>query len=178
VKPTVWRDAIRDERSLDPMATLVAHTLSTFMNGHGECWPAKETIQEGAKLSSVRTVDRAVLRLEAAGYLTVRRTKGGKASTNRYVAVTPHPSAGYGSRNPASDDTKPRISRRYTPYRETGESAESAESVTSARSLGVRASLAITETCAGCGTVFETSSDVAETLCGGCGNGKPSVRTG
>ena len=80
-----WRNAVRDS-DLDQTAKLVAYTLSTFMNGHGVCWPARPTLAEACRCS-VLTVDRAVVRVERAGLLAVERTKGGRGRSNRYVAI-------------------------------------------------------------------------------------------
>ena len=65
MKPTVWRDAIRDS-NLDRTAKLVAFVISTFMDGRCLAWPSKTTIGDGAGLV-LRAVDRAVDRIEAAG---------------------------------------------------------------------------------------------------------------
>jgi DNA-binding transcriptional ArsR family regulator len=109
VKPILWRKAVRDS-GLDPRAKLVAFTLSVYMNGAGECWPSKEALAENTGLG-LRTVDRAILRLEAAGYLLIER-RGGRHKTNRYSA-----------RNPVTLDAlfgeKPRHWRRETPSETT-----------------------------------------------------------
>jgi hypothetical protein len=68
-RPAVWRDAIRDS-DLPASVKLVAHTLTTFMSARGWCNPGRETIAEGAS-TSVRTVERAVARLEGEGWLRV-----------------------------------------------------------------------------------------------------------
>jgi Helix-turn-helix domain len=83
--PAVWRDAIR-ESELDPTARHVAHVLSTWMNGRGVCWPGRETIAEGTGYS-VRTVERAVARLERDDWLRVERGVGQRS--NRYFALLP-----------------------------------------------------------------------------------------
>jgi hypothetical protein len=77
----VWRDAVRDSE-LDSVAKCVAHTLSTWLNGHGTAYPSRETIAKGASLS-VRSVERAIVRLEAAGFLEVERSRG--RSSHRYA---------------------------------------------------------------------------------------------
>ncbi len=87
MKPTQWRDAIRDSDELDRTAKLVAFVLSTYMNGSGKAFPSKGTIAAGAGLGSGRrAVDQAIVRLEAAGYLDVQRTKG--RTSWRYTATT------------------------------------------------------------------------------------------
>jgi hypothetical protein len=85
VKPTVWRDAIRDS-TLDATAKAVAWTLSTYMNGRGEAWPSKNTLAVGASKSK-RAVDGAIVRITRAGYLDVSQSKG--RSSNRYQAKLP-----------------------------------------------------------------------------------------
>jgi DNA-binding transcriptional regulator PaaX len=86
VKPTVWRDAVRD-RDLDRAAKLVAFVISTYMNGAGEAWQSKETIAKGAGLGKGRrSVDQAVDRIEAAGFLEVERSKGHRSFRDRATA--------------------------------------------------------------------------------------------
>jgi hypothetical protein len=86
-RPVVWRDALR-ESGLDATARHVAHVLSTYMDGRGRCWPSRETLAAAVGLS-VRTVERAVQRLEAVGWLRVERTEGGRHRTNTYEALLP-----------------------------------------------------------------------------------------
>lgn len=85
MKPTLWRTAIRDSE-LDSTAKLVAHTLSTYMNGAGECWPSKSTLALGAGKSK-RTIDGAIERLASAGFLVISQSRG--RSSNRYSASLP-----------------------------------------------------------------------------------------
>src|SRR5262249_26213268 len=113
VKPTVWRDAVRDSE-LDWLAKAALMTLSTFMNGRAEAWPSKEALATGSGLSK-RAVDDAIKRAEQAGYLSVSRTRG--RSSNRYLGTVPNPAPDarstlqelHGStlRNPAGDDSQP-----------------------------------------------------------------------
>ena len=79
--PAIFRDAIRDS-GLDLRAKLVAHTISTYMNGAGDAYPSKATIARGASMG-VRTADRAIERLEAAGLLRVDRSGGRVSNTYR-----------------------------------------------------------------------------------------------
>jgi helix-turn-helix protein len=81
----VWRDCIRDSK-LPATARLVAHTISTYMDGSGRAFPSRKTIAEGASLSD-RAVDDNLSRLEAGGFLAVTRTKGRRS--NRYEALLP-----------------------------------------------------------------------------------------
>ena len=101
MKPILWRDAIRDS-DLDSTAKLVAHTLSTYMNGAGVCWPSKSTLAQGAGKSK-RTVDGAIERLASAGFLTISQSRG--RSSNGYTASNPtmHLIAGFGLNRAASD---------------------------------------------------------------------------
>ena len=90
-----WRDAVRDS-GLDKTAKLVAHTLSTYMNGAGTAFPSKATLARGASLKATRAVDTAIKRLEAEGFLAVDRSVGG-TSSNLYRALIPlHLRAGEG----------------------------------------------------------------------------------
>ena len=85
---TEWRDAIRDDEDLDKTARLVAFVLSTYMNRNGEAWPSKATLARGCNLGAGRrAVDKAVDRLEAAGFLTIQRSKG--RHSFRYFAQIP-----------------------------------------------------------------------------------------
>jgi hypothetical protein len=99
---TEWRDAVVVDQRLDTTSTAVALVLSTFMNGDGVAWPSRETIGAGAKLKSVRSVDRAIGIIESAGLLAIERSKGRRS--HRYRA-TVQPTARLNSPNGASDDT-------------------------------------------------------------------------
>jgi Helix-turn-helix domain len=94
VKPIIWREAIA-ESELDATAKLVAHTISTYMNGGGDSWPGKDSIAKRASLGK-RAVDRAIDRLEAEAYLHVQRSKGGRRRPNHYWAAAPNGVAGTG----------------------------------------------------------------------------------
>jgi hypothetical protein len=132
VKPIQWRNAIRDS-SMDATAKHTAHVISTYMNGAGDSFPGKETIARGASLS-VRAVDEAIKRIEAAGFLKVVRSPGGRP--NHYWAKLPHPADAAGSTpqemqgsetaDPAADDNEPRSSRHQTPQLTTSNPAGAA----------------------------------------------------
>jgi hypothetical protein len=135
----VWRDAIRDS-TLDPTARHVAHALSTWMNGHGACYPRRETIAAGTGYS-LRTIDRALAELETAGWLAIERGAGRR--TNRYLALLPvvaselrHKEWAYGAtddRSGATDDHSGVTSdTRKRLKRESGGSTASALSGASA----------------------------------------------
>jgi hypothetical protein len=83
-RPLVWRKAVRDGEDLDRTALLVAHTLSTYLNGEGAARPSRELLAKGSR-SSIDTVDRALRRLEAAGYLEVERTLGGGYGDDKHT---------------------------------------------------------------------------------------------
>jgi Helix-turn-helix domain len=81
-----WKLAVRDSR-YDPTMKVVAFVLETYMDKDGYCWPGREAIAAGAGCD-VRTVDRAIARLETAGFLRVHHSKGRKS--NRYQATFPN----------------------------------------------------------------------------------------
>jgi DNA-binding transcriptional MocR family regulator len=75
---------------LDGPAKAVAWALAARMNGDNACWPSKTRLCEDCGFS-VRTVDRAVRRLEIVGLLKVRRRP---PAPNVYMACTPRHSDG------------------------------------------------------------------------------------
>jgi hypothetical protein len=81
----VWRDAVRDS-GLDSAAKLVAHTLSTYMNGGGRAFPAQTTIAAGCSYSD-RAVQGAIYRIERAGFLSIERSRSRRG--HRYTATLP-----------------------------------------------------------------------------------------
>jgi hypothetical protein len=81
----VWRDAIRDS-DLRATSKLVAHTLSTYANGRGGAYPARQTLALGSSLS-VKAVDTAIRDLETSGFLEVDRSRGRR--TNTYCLTLP-----------------------------------------------------------------------------------------
>jgi DNA-binding PadR family transcriptional regulator len=86
----LWREAVRDSRELDPTAKLVAYTLSLHrsMNANGYARPSRlELATQAALHESCRALDSAIRRLERAGFLDVRRTRG--HARNLYVATLP-----------------------------------------------------------------------------------------
>jgi hypothetical protein len=82
----VWRNAVRDS-PLDTTAKAVALVLSTYMNNLGAAFPSKRTLAAGASLSSTRSVDAAINRVEAAGLLEIVRSRGHRS--NSYLAIVP-----------------------------------------------------------------------------------------
>jgi hypothetical protein len=95
-----WKLAVRAS-DLDPTAKLVALTLDTWMSKAGTAWPSRRSIASGAGLS-VDAVDKAIKRLEAAGFLVVSRTKGRRS--NSYQAI-PQPDGNSRSERPLDEAT-------------------------------------------------------------------------
>lgn len=83
----VWRDALRDS-TLSTAAKAVGFTLNTYSNGRGYSFPSRQALALGASVS-VRTAERMVARLEAAGFVQVQRSSGGRARSNRYALTLP-----------------------------------------------------------------------------------------
>lgn len=82
-----WRNAIRAS-PLDRTAKLVALMLSTYFGAHElTAWPGRKRLAADCGLS-VRSVEQAVKRVEAAGLLKVVRSLGGRRS-NLYAACLP-----------------------------------------------------------------------------------------
>jgi hypothetical protein len=90
-RPLVWRKAIR-ESTLDASTKVVLYTLSTYLNGEGVAYPSREELAAGASVS-ITTLDRAVRRAEAAGFVDVEHTRGGgygeNKRTNHYRVTLP-----------------------------------------------------------------------------------------
>lgn len=86
-----WRNAIRDS-GLDQTAKAVAWTLDTYLDSHGDGWPSRRLLAEGAGCGNLHTVSCAIRRLEQAGLVRVTRSKGRWA--NRYHATAPNGSSG------------------------------------------------------------------------------------
>lgn len=84
MKPHEWQRAIRD-MPLDGTTKAIAWALAARMNGDNACWPSKPTLAQDCGFS-VRTVDRAIRRLEIVGLLKVRRRP---PAANVYIAHLP-----------------------------------------------------------------------------------------
>lgn len=72
---------------------VVAWAIGSFMDAEGCCFPSRQTIKDCASVS-VKTVDRALVVLEARGLLAIERSdggrrQGGRGSSNRYRALIP-----------------------------------------------------------------------------------------
>jgi hypothetical protein len=83
----LWREHLR-ESDVDRTAKLVGHTLSTYMNPEGWARVGKETLARTCSMTD-RGVDGGVNRLEAAGLISVKRSRGGNAlsEVNEYQAI-------------------------------------------------------------------------------------------
>jgi hypothetical protein len=139
-KIAVWRDALRDSE-LDLAAKVVGHTVATFFDRSLTGFPSKETIAAGASLSK-RATDHAILRLEAAGFLAVVRSKGRTSNLYRATLPTVHPGAGLIGVNHASDDTNHASddSQPCTPVHPNAQNAQNAARLRAASPNGSGAS--------------------------------------
>jgi hypothetical protein len=84
----VWRDSLRDDAELSPTTKLVGFVLSTYSNARGHAFPGRRTLADGSSVS-VRSAERAIARLEAAGWVAVSRSRGGRSRTNGYALLLP-----------------------------------------------------------------------------------------
>jgi hypothetical protein len=99
--------------TVDTSAKAVALVLFRHMDSSGRAWPGKETIAAGAGLTK-RPADNAILRLEAAGLITVTRSNGRLPNLYRVSPTVLHaagstvrPATGLDDANPAADDAQP-----------------------------------------------------------------------
>lgn len=120
-----WRIAVR-ESELDRVAKLVALTLGIYMNRRGIAWPSKQSLAEGTGYS-IRTVDRAIIRLEQAGFLIVTRTAGRRS--NRYTSVIHNPVTGDGVKLSTTPSAATPTPSRVTFNPVTGDGGSSQEVV-------------------------------------------------
>ncbi len=156
----VWRDGVRDARELDRTAKLVAFCLSTYMNRHGSAWPSQDTIANGASLTD-RAVQTATVRLEAAGFLEVERSRG--RSSHQYVATLPVTANAVRRSEWATANGTAANSERHglNSERRSPESVESAESGALAATGAFQgaAGRARVDYCTNCGHQFATAAD-------------------
>jgi hypothetical protein len=154
-----WRDAVRDS-DLDSTAKLIAYTISTYMDRNGAAFPAKATIAKKASLA-VRTVDAAIVRLEASPYLSIRKSDYRRAGWT-YQAEVPNrqqlPDRSEG--NPASDDSQSGNSRRSNRQQLPPKAVESKKKAVNARK--------IEETCFNCNRPGPVIDNGFELLCEQC----------
>src|SRR5687768_9461929 len=85
--PAIWRDAIRDDASLDLHSKSIAFCLSTYMDRFGYARPGRKAIASGAGVG-VKTVDRRLRLLELGGYVRIERGRG-RDVTSEYWATLP-----------------------------------------------------------------------------------------
>jgi hypothetical protein len=151
----VWREHVRDSE-FRPTVKLVAYTISTFMDADGWCRVSRPRIARAASLSEGgAAVWNAVTKLERAGLLRVKRSKGGQHTPNEYQAVV--------STRRLQDGLsgfQPVTSRSST--RPLGDAV--LEEQESARSAGAPR---FSDNCTGCGGQFATS-DEDEHRCEDC----------
>jgi len=81
-----WRHSVC-QSELDPTAKLVAFVIACHMDGEAHSWPSRETIAKEAS-SHVRTVERAIKRVEDAGLLYVQHSPG--RIVNHYYITPPN----------------------------------------------------------------------------------------
>jgi DNA-binding transcriptional MocR family regulator len=125
----LWHDQIC-KSELDPTARHVGLALCWFMDRTGQCYPSRPTLAERTGYS-VRTVERALKRLEQAGDLRVQRG-GGRGKTNLYVGVLK------GDRGDAFSELKGRQNepKRASEKVINGDTAVSTELIELKRELG------------------------------------------
>lgn len=89
--------------SLPPNAKLVAHTIATFANGDGHCWPSYATIARRSGLCR-RTVVTNVQALTDAGWLlTAARVDHQGQHSNSYQLIVPATGTGTGTNGPVDN---------------------------------------------------------------------------
>src|SRR5437016_10751268 len=83
---------------LDTTAKVVGCAIAAHMDRYGRAYPSKETLRRFCSISKPAAVDRAVDRLEQAGWISVERSHG--RHPNRYHGhLNPLPTSG-GSQQP------------------------------------------------------------------------------
>jgi hypothetical protein len=138
-----WRDAVADS-PVSSTGKLVAHTLATWMNGNGRCFPSQREIARRASLGSDRSVLKATKELERAEFLKVIWSRG--RGSHDYQATLPTSDGVRGPIVPNAAPNAPNLALHDTNLasgaNESGESRESVALV--AASHGAAA-------CASCG---------------------------
>jgi DNA-binding PadR family transcriptional regulator len=177
----VWRDALcEDECKLDSTAKLVALVLSTFMRGRGYARPGRERLGKGASLS-VRSVERALRRLEAGGWLEVDWSDGGRRWTNAYQALLPETASEVRrsewaiakaavARRSGNGDSRAHKgdSEAHKGVTDSPESVESVEGPRSGRLGGAAYARPVDECMGGCGQVRPLNQFGGKLLCDVC----------
>jgi hypothetical protein len=169
----VWRDALRDS-PLDSTAKLVGLVLSTYFNARGSAYPGRAALARGASVCD-RTIDHALRRLEATGFLHVERTNGGNNRTNGYQALLPEAASEQRQSEWQTANLATPTANLAAPNGEL-RSPESAESVESPTSTPI--GRVLVEHCVICGEEFKTSIEEAA-CCSKCeGRAVPGRRRG
>jgi hypothetical protein len=170
-KPTIalWRDSVCNS-DLDSSAKLVALVISTYMGKDRlTAWPSRATIASAASLT-VRTVERAIRRIEQSGLLKIVWSDGGNNRPNLYAAAFPSGSAvedlgvRANGRRRGGEAQTPRPGDSEASRRER-RSPESAEGATRARRPRPSAAAVPLEECGGCLTVAPLPDGVYCTEC-------------
>jgi len=77
--------AVLEDESLTAHDVLVYATIARYADvTSGEAWPSRSTVAQQARCD-IKTVDRAVTRLVAAGFLEKHKRKNQEGETNLYV---------------------------------------------------------------------------------------------
>jgi len=77
--------AVLEDENLTAYDVLVYATIARYADvNSGEAWPSRHTVAQQARCD-IKTVDRAVTRLVAAGFLEKHKRKNQEGETNLYV---------------------------------------------------------------------------------------------
>jgi len=77
--------AVLEDENLTAYDVLVYATIARYADvNSGEAWPSRQTVAQQARCD-IKTVDRAVTRLVAAGFLEKHKRKNQEGETNLYV---------------------------------------------------------------------------------------------
>jgi hypothetical protein len=149
-----------------------AHPVD-LLQRHRLRYPGRHALARGCSITD-RAVDRAVRRIERAGFLTVERSDGGRNRTNHYVATLPetaNPVRRSEWRNSEPRDAKQRTARHKTANAVRPKASESDESSGSDRLSG--AATAVEETCLECDERFVGAPD--DVYCRNCQHAKAAA---
>ncbi|HEY7824189.1 MAG TPA: helix-turn-helix domain-containing protein [Acidimicrobiia bacterium] len=77
--------AVLEDENLTAYDVLVYATIARYADvNSGEAWPSRQTVAQQARCD-IKTVDRAVTRLVAAGFLEKHKRKNQEGETNLYI---------------------------------------------------------------------------------------------
>jgi DNA-binding MarR family transcriptional regulator len=156
----VWRDAVADS-DLTAAEKGVVHAISTYMNKNGHAYPGRKAIARRSSLST-RTVDKAIKRIERAGFLKVERVSGGNGKTNSYQAFLSETTSDLRCIEWETANLTTRTANLAAPNSEQ-RSPESSECELKQQQL-----LWIEETCEACGEPGPCVDDGSRVLCRVC----------